>query len=125
MNIDDTDNASFLMIPPTEDCWGFYGTIQSNESLGDKDASQAWAEAFRILRSAPWKPSDIAIRNFLRSRWGRHFANAVSVYEGALEERIAKASQESWLASCMDALVSKGWGQRLVGSDEFTEEERR
>lgn len=111
-----TLNDTFLTAP-TEDCWGFFGTIKSNEKLSEKDASQAWTDAFRIFRSAPWQPSDLAIRNFLRLRAGRHFADATSFYEGTLAERIQQASGEKWVAQEFARMKRQGTDQQLLEDD--------
>ncbi|MEE4212916.1 MAG: hypothetical protein V2I43_27025 [Parvularcula sp.] len=111
-----TLNDTFLTAP-TEDCWGFFGTIKSNEEIDEATASQAWADAFRIFRSAPWQPSDIAIRNFLRVRWGRHFADATSFYEGTLAERIQQASGEKWVAQEFARMKHQGTDQQLLEDD--------
>ena len=111
-----TLNDTFLTAP-TEDCWGFFGTIKSNEKLGEKEASQAWADAFRIFRSVPWQPSDPAIRNFLRLRAGRHIADATSFYEGTLAERIQQASGEKWVAQEFARMKRQGIDQKLLEDD--------
>lgn len=102
---------------PTEDCWGFFGTIKENEKLSESEAAGAWAEAFRVFRSAPWQPSDLAIRNFLRLRAGRHFADATSFYEGTLAERIQQASGEKWVAQEFARMKRQGSDQQLLEDD--------
>ena len=87
-------NKKKLLDAPTEDCWGFYGTIQNNEDLNEQDATSVWNQVFAILQNASWKPTDIAIRNFLRGRFGRHFADATTFYEGSLEKRIQQTASE-------------------------------
>jgi hypothetical protein len=77
------NNANYAAAP-TDDSWGFFGTIDMNERLGLKETIEAWDAAFTVFRRAPWQPTDITIRNFLRSRWGRHFADSTSFYEGSL-----------------------------------------
>lgn len=110
-------SKDILATAPTEDCWGFYGTIRSNEKLGELDATRAWDQAFEIFRSAPWQPSDIAIRNFLRLRAGRHFADATSFYEGTLAERIHQTSGEAWVEREFSRIKHDGLDAELLEND--------
>ncbi len=104
---------------PTDDSWGFFGTIDMNERLGLKETIEAWDAAFAVFRSAPWQPTDIAIRNFLRSRWGRHFADSTSFYDGSLKSRIQQASGEKWVAQEFASLARQGFDTELFEGDDI------
>lgn len=56
----------------TNTAWGFYGTIGRHA-----DPAQAWALALPAIASATGCP-DEAVRDFLDSRHGRHFADDVA-----------------------------------------------
>lgn len=112
------DNKITLATAPIEDCYGFFGTIKMNERIGEKEAIKAWEEAFEVLRSAPWQPTDTAIRNFLRSRRGRHFADATTFYEGSLESRIQQASGETWVEQEFADLKRQGFDAKRIGGED-------
>lgn len=112
-----TMNSTNYAAAPTDDSWGFFGTIDMNERLGLKETIEAWDAAFAVFRSAPWQPTDIAIRNFLRSRMGRHFADSTSLYEGTLQSRIQQASGEKWIAQEFVTLARQGFDTELFEGD--------
>ncbi|MBC2592806.1 hypothetical protein H5P28_00885 [Ruficoccus amylovorans] len=113
-----TPNANYTTAP-SEDSWGFYGVVQHNEHMNEAEAAQAFADAFEIFRSAPWQPTDIAIRNFLRSRWGRHFADSTSFYDGSFKSRIQQASGEKWVAQEFASLARQGFDTELFEDDDI------
>lgn len=88
-------------ILPTENpAWGFWGT------MGERTA-QAWPIAFAAIHDATASDAD-AVRAFLDSRHGRHFADEVTNHLHAghsLTDAIAKATA-TWI----------GWriGRRLA-----------
>lgn len=51
--------------------WGFYNTILH------QDRQAAWEIAIKIVSEATWQPLT-AVRAFLDSRFGRHFADEVN-----------------------------------------------
>lgn len=104
-----------LHAAPTEDCYGFYGTIQSNEELSEADAIKAWESAMETLTLMGHKP--MLARNFLRNRMGRHFADATSFYEGTLADRIQQASGENWVAQEIKKLKRDGYDKTLFECD--------
>ena len=71
--------------------WGFWGTMASQ-------APTAWPEALRQIAQATGEPPE-AVRAFLDSRHGRHFANHVldQALTLPLPQAIAKATQ-AWMA---------------------------
>jgi hypothetical protein len=71
--------------------WGFWGTMASQAPI-------AWPEALRQIVQATGEPPE-AVRAFLDSRHGRHFANHVldQALTLPLPQAIAKATQ-AWVA---------------------------
>lgn len=61
-----------MTIATQNEDWGFYGTMTHHA-----DPADAWKVAFPILAAAAGA-SDEAVRDFLDSRWGRHFADDVA-----------------------------------------------
>jgi hypothetical protein len=73
--------------------WGFYGTIRHHA-----DSAEAWPLAMLAVADATgW--SDAAVRDFLDSRHGRHFADDVA--NGLVNELEADAA--------IEAAVTAGW----------------
>lgn len=60
------------ILPTAKEAWGFYGTIRHHA-----DPTQAWALAMEAIAKTTGYP-DEAVRNFLDSRYGRHFADDVA-----------------------------------------------
>lgn len=69
--------------PPTEDVYGFWGTIQTNSYCEETDcnhideaaADRIWAAACLQVAETFDENNPNVIRNFLRSRYGRHLAD--------------------------------------------------
>jgi hypothetical protein len=89
-------------IPATQnESWGFYGTM-------DKHAAAAWPLAMDAVAEATGKNFD-AVRCFLDSRHGRHFADAVRsglFYGDALADAIA-AAVKKWMDWRIDWQTAK------------------
>jgi len=64
-------------LPSENQAWGFYGTISRIEDPRAIDPNEAWQLAFDAIRTAT-RVGDEAIRLFLDSRHGRHFADDVA-----------------------------------------------
>jgi hypothetical protein len=60
------------ILPTRNEAWGFFGTMQ----LGGADPMQSWNAASAII-AAETDASAEAVRDFLDSRHGRHFADDV------------------------------------------------
>ncbi len=74
------------ILPTENEAWGFWGTM-------GEQAAAAWPIAFAAIQHAT-SADDNAVRAFLDSRHGRHFADEVSnhLHAGAaLTDAIAKA----------------------------------
>ena len=70
------ENEAILTPAPVDDVFGFYGTIQS--LVGAEMAEVLWDVASLTLSSLFEEDDPAAVRNFLRSRYGRHLADEVS-----------------------------------------------
>lgn len=92
-------------IPATRnEAWGFWGTM-------DTHASKAWPIAMTAIAEATGQPSE-AVRAFLDSRHGRHFADDVhnALYDGhALPDAIVAATQK-WMGWKIGQRNSRDYG---------------
>lgn len=84
------------LITTQNECYGFFGTMGC---IG-QDSAKAWAIALPLIITATACP-DWAVRDFLDSRYGRHFADEVANHIGrglALEPaiRAAIAVYQGW-----------------------------
>lgn len=61
-----------MTIATQNEDWGFYGAMAHHA-----DPAEAWDIAFPAVASASGS-SEEAVRDFLDSRWGRHFADDVA-----------------------------------------------
>ena len=77
--------------------WGFYGTINHHA-----DPDQAWPLAMQVVHLATGSP-EAAVRDFLDSRYGRHFADDVA--NGLLDGLDTKPA--------IDAAVLRWMGWRI------------
>ena len=77
-----SDNQKILQ-PPVEDVYGFFGTVQTNSyseatgrnSIDQIAAGKLWALACRLVAERFQCDDPAVIRNFLRSKHGRHLAD--------------------------------------------------
>ncbi|PWG16177.1 hypothetical protein [Salibaculum griseiflavum] len=66
-------------LPSQNESFGFFGTV-TNCPHRDRPSAEVWALAFSLIAEATHAESEdemIGIRDFLDSRWGRHFADDV------------------------------------------------
>ena len=82
-------------LPTTNPAWGFFGAVRHHA-----DPGQSWALAMRAIGEATGS-SEPAVREFLDSRQGRHFADEVTnalaagtTLEAAIEKAITR--WQSW-----------------------------
>jgi hypothetical protein len=68
----ETAMTKATILPSANPAWGFIGTIGH-----DADPAEAWAMAMPAIAIATGCP-DAAVRDFLDSRHGRHFADDVA-----------------------------------------------
>src|SRR4051812_48022874 len=65
-------NGTPPTLPSRNEAWGFFGTIRHHA-----EPSEAWALAMEAIANTTGRSGD-AIREFLDSRYGRHFADQVA-----------------------------------------------
>ena len=96
-----------IEVPPSENVtWGFHGTISHHA-----DAETAWPLAMAAIAAATGCAPD-AVRAFLDSRHGRHFADDVA---NALFERLPladaiAAATRKWMAWTIGRATSRQTG---------------
>ena len=92
-------------IPATQnDAWGFFGTM-------DEHAAAAWPLAMTGISNATGQPLD-AVRIFLDSRHGRHFADDVQngLFDGKLLQDAINAATQRWMGWTIGRQTSKDYG---------------
>jgi hypothetical protein len=88
----ETSMTNNSILPTENEAWGFWGTM-------GEQAAAAWPIAFTAIKHAT-DTDDEAVRAFLDSRHGRHFADEVGNHLHAgttLADAIAKATA-TWMA---------------------------
>jgi hypothetical protein len=89
--------------------WGFYGTI--TQSRGDAIAEHAWMMARQqIVRATRCDPDEV--RDFLDSRYGRHFADDVvgGLINGQMVDVAVAAAVAKWMAWRINRVASRQHG---------------
>jgi hypothetical protein len=82
-----------MPLPSNNHNWGFFGTIARHA-----EASEAWALAMPAIMTATGF-GEHAVRDFLDSRHGRHFADDVAqrLFEGLPLSSAIDAAVERWM----------------------------
>lgn len=88
------------------DAWGFFGTIRHHA-----DPEQAWPLAMQAVADATGCPG-IAVRDFLDSVHGRHFADTVDngLYHGLALPAAIDAAVAEWMGWKIDRLTARDTG---------------
>ena len=92
-------------IPATQnEAWGFWGTMTDN-------AAAAWPTAMTAIADATGQPSD-AVRAFLDSCHGRHFADDVlnQMHAGHVLAEAVHATTQQWMGWKIGRQTSKQYG---------------
>ena len=86
--------------------WGFYGS-----SAGFTDAGAAWSIAFPAVAKATRASAD-GVRDFLDSRYGRHFADDVNngIHAGLSLEAAIDAAITRWMGWTISRNTSRETG---------------
>lgn len=94
------------VLPTNNETWGFCGAIRH-----DADPAQAWPIAFTAIATAT-HGSDEAVRDFLDSRHGRHFADDVvnGLHAGRSLADAIDAAVKRWMAWTISARMSREMG---------------
>lgn len=92
------------MLTTNNEAWGFFGTING-------DSEKLWKMAFTSIQKITGD-TDWAIRAFLDSKHGRHFADNVNgnresgdTWQCAIDEAI-----KTWMGWTIDRITSKDYG---------------
>jgi len=72
------ENYAILTPAPTDDMFGFYGTMKC--MVGEEMAIKLWDSASLILSTIFHEDDPAVVRNFLRSSYGRHLADRVTFF---------------------------------------------
>jgi hypothetical protein len=101
-----TETAMNKVLPTANETWGFWGTIRN-----DADPAEAWSMAFRAIADATGC-CGIGVRDFLDSRYGRHFADDVAnrLFEGLPLPRAIGAEVNRWMNWTIDRRTSREIG---------------
>lgn len=97
--------TSTATIPTTQnECWGFFGTM-------DHHADAAWPLAMRAIEHATGCSLE-AVRAFLDSRYGRHFADEVRdrIRDGQSVTEAIAATTQRWMGWTIGRETSKNYG---------------
>ena len=92
-------------IPATQnDAWGFWGAM-------NEQANAAWPLAMTAISQATGESLD-AVRIFLDSRHGRHFADDVQngLYEGKTLQDAVNAATGRWMGWTIGRQTSRDYG---------------
>jgi len=75
-DISPSENHAVLTPVPTEDVFGFYGTMK--DMVGEEMATKLWDSASMIVSTTFCEDDPVVVRNFLRSNHGRYLADRVT-----------------------------------------------
>ena len=94
------------ILPTTNHDWGFWGAINYHA-----DPSEVWPSAMKRIAIATGCPNT-AVRAFLDSRHGRHFADDVAngLFDGKATEPAIEAAVEKWLGWAIDRRTERQTG---------------
>jgi len=84
---------------PREDSHGFAGTLRANYDLGWRTNERLWQFACLTVQLAFHETDLRIVRNFLRSKWGRHLADDLSFRQPRNPEE----------ADVQDAIAATPW----------------
>jgi hypothetical protein len=96
---------------PTENtAWGFWGTISRDDDFAG-DPAQAWEHVMGAIAKATTMPES-AVRDFLDSRDGRHFADDVGndLAKGQGIEAAIDAAVERWMGWTIGRRIERELG---------------
>jgi hypothetical protein len=104
-NIEKT-GAIMTTLPTNNEAWGFSGTIAHHA-----DPAQAWPIAMQAVADATGC-SEAAVRDFLDSRHGRHFADDVTngLFDGLAFPAAIEAAIERWMDWTTDRRTERDTG---------------
>ncbi|CDK97899.1 protein of unknown function [Magnetospirillum gryphiswaldense MSR-1 v2] len=95
-----------MSVPTNNSEWGFFGTIRDHA-----DQAEAWNMAMTAIQTATGCPSH-AVRDFLDSTSGRHFADDVAngLFAGQTLEVATEAAVSRWMGWKITRRTSRDTG---------------
>ena len=95
------------ILPSTNQTWGFWGSMGYTTA----DQSQAWTLASTAIAKATGGTPE-AVRDFLDSRQGRHFANDVAseLFNGRTLAAAVDAAVATWMGWKIDKQIEREHG---------------
>ena len=99
------------ILPTRNDAWGFWGTIARIENDPAADPAKAWAIASRRIADVT-DASPEGVRDFLDSRYGRHFADDVAseLWKGETLKVAIDAAIDRWQGWRIDRATERDHG---------------
>ena len=98
-----------LLAPPADDAFGFHGTIRHIVDNDQKQADKAWAAAMQICRADLTNGDAQTARAFLRSRFGRHIADATTFHaKHPMRTRLKTVLHQPWVKSRLHEFIAAG-----------------
>ena len=108
------ENYAILTPVPTEDMFGFYGTMK--DMVGEEMATKLWDSASMIVSTTFCEDNPTVVRNFLRSSYGRHLADRVT----SLAKESDYGDFDVMRSAVMDAILSPHESGRSNGQSAWT-----
>jgi hypothetical protein len=98
--------SAMTTLPTNNTVWGFWGTIRQMV-----DPALAWPIAMQAVAAATGAPGS-AVRDFLDSRHGRHFADdvATGLSRGLVLPAATNAAVERWMSWTIGRRLSRETG---------------
>lgn len=98
---DSGENVAILTPAPVDDLFGFFGTVKSMTN-DEKMATYLWESASLLFTNFYHEDDPAVVRNFLRSRHGRHLADSVTFFVKPDEYGDFDAMQEAVMSAIME-----------------------
>jgi hypothetical protein len=98
-------------LPTRNTDWGYWGTISRIENDPAADPAKAWEIASRRIAEAT-EASPEGVRDFLDSRYGRHFADDVAneLWKGETLKVAIDSAIDRWMGWRIDRKTSRDEG---------------
>jgi len=100
------ENYAILTPAPVEDIFGFFGTMKS--LVGEEMGVKLWDSASLIVSTVFYEDDPAVVRNFLRSRYGRHLADRVTFFSKEEDYGDAVAMYDALLSTISETMKCGG-----------------
>ena len=102
---------TMMILPTRNEAWGYWGTTDRMESDRAVDVADAWRIACTAIATATGAGPE-GVRDFLDSRFGRHFADEVAneLHQGKALEHAIAATIARWMGWRIDRRTSRETG---------------